>query len=250
MAAEEITQTQGSEGGPIGFGFLNAANNLATSLHMFRTKMHTHCSRLCMIVLAVGVLGPRLEAQEPKRPPQAERIPETQPGNALVAASTPAGYIVGADDLLTIRFWADPQLSADVVVRPDGKISIPLLNDVQAAGLTPQQLGESLEKAASKFVTVPTATVIVREIRSRKVFLLGPGIAKQGVVPLTTEMTVLQAIAAAGGLLEYAHKDDVVILRTENGQEKRFKFNFDDVTKGKNLKQNILLQPNDTILVK
>jgi len=211
--------------------------------------MRIHISRLCLILLAVGALSLRLEAQASKESSQTERTPAA--GNAtIVAASTPVGYIVGADDLLTIRFWADPQLSADVVVRPDGKISIPLLNDVQAAGLTPQQLGESLEKAASKFVTVPTATVIVREIRSRKVFLLGPGIAKQGVVPLTTEMTVLQAIAAAGGLLEYAHKDDVVILRTENGQEKRFKFNFDDVTKGKNLKQNILLQPNDTILVK
>jgi polysaccharide export outer membrane protein len=134
-------------------------------------------------------------------------------------------------------------------VRPDGKISIPLLNDVQAAGLTPEQLGESLEKAASKFVTEPAATVIVREIRSRKIFVLGQGIARQGIVPLNGDLTILQAIAAAGGLLEYAQKDDIIILRTEGGQDKRFKFNFNDFMKGKNLKQNILLQPNDTILV-
>ena len=151
--------------------------------------------------------------------------------------------------VLTIRFWADTQLSSDVVVRPDGKISLPLLNDVQAAGLTPEQLGQSLEQAAAKFMNDPDATVIVREIRSRKIFVLGQGIAKQGVVLLSADMTVLQAIAAAGGLLEYAKKDDITILRTENGQEKRFKFKFDDVTKGKNLKQNILMQPNDTILV-
>jgi polysaccharide biosynthesis/export protein len=214
---------------------------------MFRAKMHKHVSRICLIALAVGVLGLRLEAQASKQPPQAER---TQPASGVVAASTPTGYVVGADDLLTVRFWGDPQLSSDVVVRPDGKISIPLLKDVQAAGLTPEQLAESLEKAASKFVNTPAATVIVREIRSRKIFVLGAGIAKQGVVMLTADMTVLQAIAAAGGLLEYAQQDDITILRTENGQEKRYKFNFNDVTKGKNLKQNILLQPNDTILVK
>jgi polysaccharide biosynthesis/export protein len=215
--------------------------------------MHTHVSRFCLIVLAVGALSLRLEAQASQQPSQAGRIPGTQAGNAgnaVVGVSTPTGYVVGADDLLSIRFWGDPQLSSDVVVRPDGKISIPLLNDVQAAGLTPVQLGESLEKAASKYVTAPTATVIVREIRSRKIFVIGQGIAKQGIVPLNTEMTVLQAIASAGGLLEYAQKDDITILRNENGQEKRYKFNYNDFTKGKNLKQNILLQPNDTILVK
>jgi polysaccharide biosynthesis/export protein len=220
---------------------------------MSRTKMHIHISRFCLIVLAVGALGLRIEAQAPQQPAQAGRIPEAQAGNAgtaVVGVPTPTGYVVGADDLLSIRFWADPQLSSDVVVRPDGKISIPLLNDVQAAGLTPIQLGQSLEKAASKFVTAPTATVIVREIRSRKIFLIGQGIAKQGIVPLNAEMTVLQAIAAAGGLQEYAQKDDIIIIRNENGQEKRYRFNFNDVTKGKNLKQNILLQPNDTILVK
>lgn len=197
----------------------------------------------------VGVLTLPLDAQSPPESRQSERIPNAQAGSAAAAVPTVPGYVVGVDDLLTIRFWADTQLSSDVVVRPDGKISLPLLNDVQAAGLTPEQLGESLEQAAAKFMNDPDATVIVREIRSRKIFVLGQGIAKQGVVLLSADMTVLQAIAAAGGLLEYAKKDDITILRTENGQEKRFKFKFDDVTKGKNLKQNILMQPNDTILV-
>ena len=197
----------------------------------------------------VGVLTLPLDAQSPPESRQSERIPNAQVGSAAAAVPTVPGYVVGVDDLLTIRFWADTQLSSDVVVRPDGKISLPLLNDVQAAGLTPEQLGESLEQAAAKFMNDPDATVIVREIRSRKIFVLGQGIAKQGVVLLSADMTVLQAIAAAGGLLEYAKKDDITILRTENGQEKRFKFKFDDVTKGKNLKQNILMQPNDTILV-
>ena len=212
--------------------------------------MHTLVSRLCLIALAImGGLSPRLEAQSSTPSRQTGRIPEAQAGNVPVAVTPPTGYVVGADDVLSVRFWADAQLSADVVVRPDGKISLPLLNDVQAAGLTPEELGESLEKAASKYVTDADATVIVREIRSRKIFVLGQGIAKQGMVPLNSDMTVLQAIAASGGLLEYAKKNDITILRSENGQEKRFKFKFDDVTKGKNLKQNILLQPNDTILV-
>jgi len=204
-------------------------------------------SRLWVIIL-LGLLSAPADAQSPQSRPTV-RIAEADSTNVPTGVSAPPGYVVGADDLLTIRFWGDTQLSADVVVRPDGKISVPLLNDVQAAGLTPEQLGENLEKAASKFITDPDATVIVREIRSRKVFVIGQGVAKQGVVPLNTDMNVLQAIAAAGGLLEYAHKDDITILRSENGQERRFKFNFNDVTRGKNVKQNILLQPNDTILV-
>ena len=212
--------------------------------------MHNPGLRLFLMVPAIlGLSSLRVEAQSSPQISQTGQIPEAKASSAPAAVSTPPGYIVGADDLLTIRFWGDTQLSADVVVRPDGKISVPLLNDVQAAGLTPEQLGENLEKSASKFITDPDATVIVREIRSRKVFVLGQGVAKQGVVPLNTEMTVLQAIAAAGGLLEYAHKDSITVLRTENGQEKRFKFNFEEVTKGKNMKQNILVQPNDTILV-
>jgi len=163
---------------------------------------------------------------------------------------TVPGYVIGADDLLSVRFWGDTQLSADVVVvRPDGKISLSLLNDVQAAGLTPEQLASALEKAASKYVTEPAATVIVREVRSRRVFVLGQGIAKQGVVPLNTDMNVLQVIAASGGLLEYADKSGIVVLRLENGRERRFKFNFDEVVKGKRPEQNILLVPGDTILV-
>jgi polysaccharide export outer membrane protein len=213
--------------------------------------MHMRISLFCLILSAaiVGALRLPVDAQSVPQSPPAGQIPETKAGTPPVAAAAPAGYVVGVDDLLSIRFWGDPQLSSDVVVRTDGKISIPLLNDVQAAGLTPEQLGETLEKAASKFVTDADATVIVREIRSRKIFVLGQGIAKQGTVPLSADMTVLQAIAVAGGLLEYAHKDDIIILRSENGQEKRFKFNYEQVTKGKNMKQNILLQPNDTILV-
>jgi polysaccharide export outer membrane protein len=143
---------------------------------------------------------------------------------------------------------ADAQLSADVVVRPDGKISVPLLNDVQAAGLTPEQLNAVLEKAASKYIAEPDATVIVREVRSRKVYVLGQ-VARPNQVPLNTDMNVLQVLTAVGGLLEYADKSNIVILRLENGRERRLKFNYNDVVKGKNVQQNILLQPGDTVVV-
>ena len=163
-------------------------------------------------------------------------------------ATVPAGYIIGVDDLLTIRFWGDSQMSVDVAVRPDGKISVPLLNDVQAAGLTPVQLSEALEAAASKFATEPDATVIVREGRSRKVYVLGQ-VARPSSVPLNRDMTVLQVIAEVGGLLEYADKENIVIIRREKDKERRFKFNFTEFVKGRNVQQNILLQPDDTVYV-
>ena len=161
----------------------------------------------------------------------------------------PEGYVIGPEDVLTVIVWREKELSAEVVVRPDGKISLPLLNDVQAAGLTPEALAEIVEKAATKFVKDSDATVIVKEIRSRKVFVLGE-VAKPGVFPLTSETTVLQLIASVGGLLEYADRKNILILRVENGRERRLKFNYNDVIAGKNLQQNILLQPGDTVLVR
>lgn len=157
-------------------------------------------------------------------------------------------YLIGANDILTVTFWQD-RTPVDVVVRPDGKISMPLLNDMPAAGYTPQQLATALEEVAAKYITEPQATVTVKESRSRKVFVLGE-VATPGMVPLNGEMNVLQLIAVGGGLLEYADKDNIVIIRTENGQETRFKFNYDDVLDGKKVEQNILLQPGDTVVVR
>ena len=168
----------------------------------------------------------------------------------IVAAPTmPSEYVIAIDDILTVAFWQDQIAATEVVVRPDGKISVPLLNDVQAAGFTPQQLAASLKKAASRYITDPEATVIVKEIRSRKVFVLGE-VASAGMVPLTADMTVLQLIAIGGGLLEYAKKDDITVIRIEEGHQKRLKFNYDEVVKGKNVAQNIFLQPGDVVVVR
>jgi polysaccharide export outer membrane protein len=134
------------------------------------------------------------------------------------------------------------------VVRPDGRISLPLLNDVRAAGYTPEQLKAELEKQAAKFLADPNATVVVKEINSRKVFVTGQ-VAKPGSYPLIGEMNVLQLLAHVGGLLEYADAKNIVILRNENGREQRFRFNYKDIVKGKNVQQNIALKPGDTVVV-
>jgi polysaccharide export outer membrane protein len=169
---------------------------------------------------------------------------------AEIAALPPAPpeYIIAVDDVLTVAFWQEQVTATEVVVRPDGKISLPLLNDVQAAGYTPQQLAAKLEETASKYITEPDASVIVKEIRSRKVFVLGE-VGSAGMIPLAGDMTVLQLIAMGGGLLEYAKKEDIVVIRHEGGQERRFKFNYNQVVKGKNIAQNIFLQPGDVVIV-
>jgi len=206
-------------------------------------------SRRIVSLMAFTVLSASLSAQPQTKPVIPEQTPQASAGNPAPAATVvPPGYVIGADDLLSIRFWSDTQLSADVVVRPDGKISIPLLNDVQAAGLTPEQLNAALEKAASKYIAEPDATVIVREVRSRKVYVLGQ-VARPNTVTLNADMNVLQVLTAVGGLLEYADKGNIIIVRAENGRERRFKFNYNDVVKGKNVQQNILLQPGDTVIV-
>jgi len=177
------------------------------------------------------------------------RTQQVSSSNAAAASvSLPPGYVIGPEDVLSIVFWRDKDMSADVIVRPDGRISLPLLNDVEAAGRTPDELRAQLVKAAAKFLEEPNATVVVKEIHSRKIFVTGQ-VGKPGTYPLTGGMNVLQAIAHVGGLLEYADAKNIVILRQENGQERRFKFNYKDVVKGKDVQQNIALKPGDTIIV-
>ena len=187
------------------------------------------------------VYGAPLRGAAPQNPPASGGAPAGAP-------VVPAGYVIGVEDVLSIVFWKDKEMSADVVVRPDGKISLPLLNDVQAAGNTPEQLGQALVAASSKYIEQATVTVIVKEINSRKVFILGQ-VAKPGAFPLIGTMNVLQLIALAGGVLEYADAKNVTVVRKENGEERRFKFNYKDVVKGKNEQQNIQLQPGDTVVV-
>lgn len=178
--------------------------------------------------------------------PPAAPAPETP---AIPAGVTPPpGYVIGPEDVLAILFWREKDLSAEVAVRPDGMITLPLVNDLQAAGLTPDQLRLKVAEAAGRFVEDPNVTVVVKQINSRKVFVTGQ-VAKPGTYPLVGPTTVLQMIATAGGLMDFAKGDRIVIMRTQDGQTETLKFNYKDVMKGKKLEQNIELRPGDTILV-
>jgi polysaccharide biosynthesis/export protein len=170
-------------------------------------------------------------------------------GAATATARPAPPYVIGPDDVLSIVFWKDKDLSAEVTVRPDGKVSLPLLNDIQAQGRTPDELRDALKQAAQAFVEDPNPTVMVKEIKSRRVFITGQ-VEKPGPYPLTGETTVLQLIAMAGGMREFADGSNITILRkADNGRTEILPFNYRDVLKRKNLTQNVQLKPGDTVVV-
>jgi polysaccharide biosynthesis/export protein len=164
------------------------------------------------------------------------------------AAALPPDYVIGADDVLSVVYWREKDMSADVTVRPDGKVALPLLNDVAAAGLTPDEFRDRVIEAARRFVESPNPTVMVKEIKSRKVFITGQ-VEKPGSYQLNNPMTVLQLIAMAGGLKEFARGKNISIIRPERGEPATFRFNYQDALSRDNLKQNIELKPGDTVLV-
>jgi polysaccharide biosynthesis/export protein len=166
------------------------------------------------------------------------------PSETLVA---PPDYVIGADDVLSVVFWKEPDISSGHLrVRPDGRISLPLLRDVDAAGLTPDQLRQLLETVARPFFADVNATVVVNEINSRKVFVTGE-VGRPGGFPLNGPMTVLQALALAGGFTEFADKDHVEIISDET-QPGRRRFNYTTVVNGK--APDVALRPGDTVVVR
>jgi polysaccharide export outer membrane protein len=160
----------------------------------------------------------------------------------------PDDYVIGAEDVLGVLFWREAELSGDVTVRPDGMITLPLIGDMSATGLKPEALADQVQEAASRLLTEPNVTVVVREINSRKVFITGE-VGKPGAYPLTGPRTVMQLIALAGGVNEYADASNITVMRMVGTQQRSYKFNYKDVAKGKGLQQNILLQPGDTVVV-
>lgn len=196
--------------------------------------------------LSVGLSPVAAQATAARSPSAAAAA--TAPAAGLGGVATPADYVIGPEDQLSVVFWRDKDLSADVVVRPDGKISLPLLNDVQAGGLTPEQLRLNVTEEAKRFVEDPTASVVIKQINSRKVFVTGE-VDKPGTYPLAGPTTVLQLLATAGGLKEYAAKEKIVVLRREGGREVSYKFNYKQVVQQKNPSQNIDLKPGDTVVV-
>ena len=191
-------------------------------------------------------------AQNAAPPQERKTAAPVSPAAAVPTRPSAAGgsdYVIGTDDVLSILFWRDKDLSApEVTVRPDGKVTLPLLNDMQAAGLTPDQLRDAIVVAAQKYVEDPNPTVIVKEIKSRKVFITGQ-VEKAGPYPLNGPTTILQLIAMAGGLREFADGKEISLMRTENGKPGVYSFNYQDVLKRRNLRQNIELKPGDVVVV-
>lgn len=164
------------------------------------------------------------------------------------SAQTASGYVIGPQDVLQIVVWKEAELSGSVPVRPDGKISLALLNDVQAAGLTPMALGADLAAKLKKYVSEPLVTVTVIQMNSQRFFVMGE-VAHAGGFPLTGGETVLQGLSNAGGFSLYANSSKIYVLRTENGQQVKLPFNYKAVIKGEHPEQNIMLRAGDTIVV-
>jgi polysaccharide export outer membrane protein len=164
------------------------------------------------------------------------------------AATDDPNYSIAPEDVLTIDVWKEPEISRTVPVRRDGKISLPLLNDLQAAGLTPTQLGAEIVEKLRATIVHPQVTVIVAQMSGLRIYILGQ-VTRAGAYPLVPEMTVMQALSIAGGFTPYANLKKIYVMRSENGASKIFPMNYKEVVSGRKPQQNIPLKPGDTIVV-
>jgi polysaccharide export outer membrane protein len=183
--------------------------------------------------------SPVLARQDSKQP---------NPTSSSTANAIDPTYKIGPQDVLRIDVWKEPEISRVTPVRPDGRISLPLLNDVQAAGLTPTQLASTISEGLKKFITNPQVTVGVNEINSRRIYVTGE-VTKPGAFPLQPNMTVLQALTSSGGFTQFAKIKGIYVLRTEDGKQVKHPFNYKDVVSGKHPELNIVLQSGDVIVV-
>jgi polysaccharide biosynthesis/export protein len=201
--------------------------------------------------------GAQTKQQEPARPKEETgptvNVPArpdiARPGAAEVPASLapvdPNAYIIGPEDVLFIRVWQEPNFTGPVLVRPDGMITLPLVRDLKAAGLTPSQLAEELVKRLGEYMkTKPDVTVFLQQVNSKRFFITGE-VNRTGAFPLVKPTTVLEGLAECGGFRDFANKKKIIIVRGN----KRLKYNYNEVIKGKKLEQNVLLEPGDQILV-
>jgi polysaccharide biosynthesis/export protein len=183
--------------------------------------------------------------------PQGQKAAETtvvRPAPVAQANGGEEEYKIGPQDVLRIDVWKEAELTRTVPVRPDGKISLPLLNDVQAAGLTASQLSGIISEGLKKYINSPQVTVSVSEINSRRVYVTGE-VAHAGAFPLLPNMTVLQALSSSGGFTQFAKVKGIYVLRTEGGKQVKHAFNYKEVLAGRLQEQNIALQPGDVIVV-
>lgn len=168
------------------------------------------------------------------------------PAVSVTSTATDHEYHIGPQDVLQIDVWKEPEITRTIPVRPDGKISLPLLHDVQAAGLTAMQLATNIRDGLTKYLNNPQVTVTVTQINSQRVFVTGE-VNRSGALPLLPGMTALQALASSGGFTQFAKEKGIYILRTENGKQVKLPYNYKDVLKG--IKEDVPLQAGDVIVV-
>jgi polysaccharide export outer membrane protein len=196
-----------------------------------------------VVVLLVSIFPTRAHGQAAQGQP-----PAAGTDAAPKAVTQDPNYIIGPQDVLDISVWKESELTRTVPVRPDGKISIPLLNDVRAAGLTPNQLAAQITTSLKRFVTDPQVTVIVTQINSQRVYILGE-VLRTGAYPLLPGMTMLQALSSAGGFTQFANRKKIYMFRIENGKQVKYPFDYKAVIDGKRTDQDVVLKAGDTIVV-
>jgi polysaccharide export outer membrane protein len=203
-----------------------------------------------LIIAAWLASGQTQEVQKPLATETSGQKTETSAKSVAAPLGTlnDAEYKIGPQDVLRIDVWKEAEVSRVVPVRPDGKISLPLLNDVQAAGLTPMQLSGLIADGLKKYMNDPQVTVSVSEINSRRIYVTGE-VARAGAFPLLPNMTVLQALSSSGGFTQFAKLKNIYVLRTEDGKQVKLPFNYKDAVNGKKPEQNVLLQSGDVIVV-
>jgi len=179
--------------------------------------------------------------------PSASVQPAESPKSDTNTSVAGPDYVIGPEDVLHIAVWKESDLTATLPVRPDGKISLPLLNDVQAAGLTPMQLADSLTEKLKKYVASPRVTVVVSSINSKRIFMVGE-VGHAGPLPMLPNMTVLQALSSAG-MTQFANTKKIYVMRVQNGKQEKLPVNYRKLVKGEQMEQNYILQPGDTIVV-
>jgi polysaccharide export outer membrane protein len=218
-------------------------------------KMFSYKKLIASLTVAGWLLGaaalPAQTATADLKTPEA--APATKPADTPAPADTartvaPPEYVVGEADVLRVNVWKEPEVSQTVVVRTDGNISLPFINDVKVSGMTPLQIQNAIAEKLKGFLNNPQVTVTVSEIRSKRAFITGE-VIRPGGYSLNSQTSVLQLIAQAGGFTPFARRDSIVVLRTENGKPVRYKFKYKEVVQGKNTDQNISLHPGDTVVV-
>jgi len=204
--------------------------------------------RQLQIVTALLLIGIANPARAQGKPENQKPVKAAPAATAAKPATDDPNYLIGAQDVLDISVWKEPEVSRTVPVRPDGKISLPLLNDVQAAGLTPTQLAAQITESLKKFLAEPQVTVIVTTINSQRVYIMGE-VNRPGAYPMLPGMTILQALSSGGGFTQYANTKKIYLLRLVDGKQEKYPFNYKDVIAGKHAEENIPLKAGDTIVV-